>query len=109
MPETTPRLRRFVSASVTGLFRGLHIDDLHAAVLFRERVAGVLQLGLAVANGYQVLGLQAVMVEQVALDRLGAALRQALVILLGALGVGVAGHQEHAVLELLAGQSLAEL
>src|SRR3954468_22783168 len=93
------RRRRFASGSVTGLFRGLHIDDLDAAILFRERLAAVLELGLAVANGDQVLGRQPVMVDQVALDRLSAALGQTLVIFFGALGVGVAGYQEHAVLE----------
>src|SRR5262245_58926837 len=33
-----------------------HVDHLHAAVLVRIRIGGVLQLGLAVADGHEVGG-----------------------------------------------------
>src|ERR1700692_2613222 len=67
-------------AHLTGLLRrrGLvrHVDDLHPAVHFRHRVAGVLELALAVADCDEVAAGDAELVGQKALDRVGAALGQ---------------------------------
>src|SRR5665213_999398 len=57
-PRNPPRVRRSLVS---------HVDDLHAAILLRTRIAGVLQVGLAVARRDQVIGRQIVLLHQVLL------------------------------------------
>src|ERR1700728_4851015 len=88
-----PRWRhdRFTSeATWTGYHLGLellgrgrlvrHVDDLHTAVHVRRRVAGILELRLAVSNGDKVGPGNAKLVSQVALDRVRTALGQVLIV-----------------------------
>src|ERR1700731_4451359 len=63
MPQ--PSLRR-------GL--GVHVDDLNAAVDRVHRRVRILWLGLAIADGDEVGAVDAVFVDQVPLDGIGAAL-----------------------------------
>src|SRR3954451_22046341 len=85
--------RTLLTATITSLGRsGLvvrHVDDQHPASGFRHRVGRILELGLAVADGDEVGAGDAEFVGQVALDRVGAALRELLVVRLAAGGVGV--------------------
>src|SRR5262249_56685230 len=94
-------------APVARFFASL-VAALTPPVLVGERVGRVLQLGLAVAGGHQVLGGQPELLHEVALDGFRTPFREALVVLVSALAVSVAGHQEHAVLELRTRQRLAE-
>src|SRR3954470_15868658 len=49
-----------------------HIHDLDAAVGFGQRLVRVLELGLAVSDGDQIGTVDAVFLDQIALDRVGA-------------------------------------
>jgi hypothetical protein len=55
------------------------VDDLHATVLAAKRMFGILELGLAVADGHQLARLDVVIVYEEAFDCLGTLLRQVLV------------------------------
>ena len=102
-PHSAPRIHLLGRG---GLVR--HIDDLHAAVRFRQRLARVLELALAVSDGHEVGAGNAEFVGQIALDRVGAPLGQVLVVGLAAGGVGVAGDDEGRALQVGIGQRLAE-
>src|ERR1700753_4263514 len=65
-------------------FLVLHVDHLHPAVVVRHRIAGILELGLAVSDRDQIAARDAVFVGQIALDGVGTALRQVLVVGIGA-------------------------
>src|SRR3981189_2682799 len=74
-----------ISLSTTRLLGGrrslaFHIDDLDAAVDLRGRLAGILELALAVSDGHEVGAGNAVFVDQIFLDRIGAPLRQVLIV-----------------------------
>jgi hypothetical protein len=71
-----------------------HIGDLDAAVDVCQRVARVLELGLAVAHGYEVAAGDAELLDQIFLDRVGATLRQVLIVGFAAGGVGMTGDDE---------------
>src|ERR1700761_8797846 len=73
---------RFEPRLLGGGFLGLHVDDLDAAVGFRHRLVGILQLALAISDGDEIAAGDAVFVDQIALDRVGAALGQVLIVLL---------------------------
>jgi len=66
-----------------------HVDDLDAAVFGSERVVGVFQLALAVAGRNQGVGRDVVVVDEEFLDGFRATLREALILVVGALGIGV--------------------
>src|ERR1700686_2580034 len=59
------------AATATRLLGGrrlvFHIDDLHPAVDFRQRIGRILELGLAVSDGYEVGAVNAVFVDQIPL------------------------------------------
>src|ERR1700732_1806538 len=57
-----------------------HVHDLDAAGHFRRRVGGVLELGLAVSDGYELGAGDAEFVDQITLDRVGSAPRKGLVV-----------------------------
>src|SRR3984893_19043606 len=69
--------------------RGLvfHIDDLHAAVGFGHRVRRILELALAVADGHEGGGGNAVFVDQISLDRVGVPYGQILIVAFAAGGI----------------------
>ena len=65
------------------LFRrrlGGHVDDLNATVGRVHRCVHILRLGLAIADGDEIGAVDAVFLGEVALDGVGAALGQVLVI-----------------------------
>ena len=66
------------------------IYDLNAPVIRRLRMARVLEARFAVAQSLQFVGIDPVISCEIGHDRLGALFRQRLVILIGALGVGMA-------------------
>jgi hypothetical protein len=70
------------------------VDDLDAAIDGRLGVGRVPQPGLAPAGRRQVLARDAKLADQILQDRPGPALRQALVVGLGADAVGVPGDQD---------------
>src|SRR5258708_16142899 len=74
--------------------RGLvfHVDDLHAAIGFRHRVRRILELALAVADGHEVGAGDAVFVDQIFLDRVGAPFGQILIIAFAATRIRLARH-----------------
>src|SRR4029450_4154495 len=71
--------------------RGLvfHVHDLDAAVHFRQRLARVLELALAISDGDEMGAVDAVFVDEIALDRVGAAFGKILVVGLAAGRIGV--------------------
>ena len=90
--------------------RGLafHIDDLNAAVDFRERLARVLELGLAVADGDEVGAGNAELFDQIFLDRVGAPLRQILIVGFAACGVGMTCDYEGRTLQIGIGKRASQ-
>src|SRR5260363_215625 len=67
--------RRYADAELLGGRRlALHIDHLDAAVHLGERLARILELALAVAHRHQIGAGNAELLDQIALDRIGAAL-----------------------------------
>src|ERR1700691_4098752 len=66
------------------------VDDLDTAIGFRQRIGGILQLGLAIADRHEVGGGMAGLLDQVSLDRVGPALRKFLVIGVAAGCIGMA-------------------
>src|SRR3954469_23751120 len=84
------------------------VDDLNPAIVARERIGCIFQLALAVAHRHQATGLDTVFLQQETLDRIRAALGQALVIGLATLAVGVPGHDEGNALQVGARERLAE-
>src|SRR4029077_8794240 len=83
------------------------VDDLNPAIVARERIGCIFQLTLAVAHRHQAAGLDTVFLQQETLDRIGAALGQALVIGVATLAVGVPGHDEGTALQVGARERLA--
>src|SRR5438093_1410616 len=71
-----------------------HVDDLDAAVHFRHRLAWILQLALAISDGDEIGAVDAIFVDEIALDRVGAALGEVLVIGIAAGRIGMAGAPE---------------
>ena len=94
----------------TSLRRGLgvHVDDLNAAVGRVHRRIRILRLGLAVTDGHEVGAGDAVLLGQVLLDRVGAALGKILVIRFAADRVGMTGNHEGRTLQARIGERLAE-
>jgi hypothetical protein len=79
------------------LFRrrlGRHVDDLNAAVGRVHRCVRILRFGLAIADGDEIGAVDAVFLGEVALDGIGAALRQVLVVAFAADRIGVPGDDE---------------
>ena len=76
-----------------------HVDDLNAPIHFGQRIGGVLQLGLAVSDGDKVGAGDAEFVDQVSLDRVGATLREFLVVGVATRGVGMTGDNESRTLQ----------
>src|SRR5215475_5705040 len=87
-----PRLR---SQSVASLLGGFHVDDLDPPVRVGKRIARVLQLGLAIAGGHQILGLEPKLLNEVALDRFRAPLGEPLVVLVATLSIGMASKENN--------------
>src|SRR6185503_19854397 len=85
------------------------IDDLHPAVLVGERILLVLELLLAEADHRKPAFIDLVGLDQEGLHRRRTALRKRKIVLVAAVGVGMAGDQEGAACELGIGQGLAEL
>ena len=85
-----------------------HIDDLHPAVLVGKRIGRVLELLLAVPDTDQILRRQAEFFDKKALHRLGAALRQALIVGVAPFGVGMPANQECEVLQFRRAQCRAK-
>src|SRR5262245_2019715 len=72
------------------------VDDLNPPILPRERLGWIFQVGFAVARRYQVARVDAVLLQQETLDRLGSALGQTLIVGLAALPIGIASDDEGA-------------
>jgi len=89
-----------------GLVR--HIDDLHTAVHVRRRVAGVLELRLAVSHGYKVGPGNAELIGQIALDRVCTPLGQVLIVSVAADRVGMACDDEGRAFQVGVGQRLPQ-
>src|SRR6266540_1834531 len=90
--------------------RGLvfHVDHLDAAVHFRHRLARILELALAISDGDEIGAVDAIFVDEIALDRVGAALREVLVIGFAAGRVGMARDHEGRAFEIVVGERAAE-
>ena len=57
---------------------GFHVDDLNAAVGRVHRRVRIFRLGLAITDGDEVRAIDAVLLGEIPLDGVGAALREAL-------------------------------
>ena len=87
---------------------GIHVDDLNAAVDRVDRRVRVLWLVLAVADGDEIGAVDAVLLDQETLDRIGAAFGEVLVVGLAADRVGVTGDDEGRALQAGVRERLAE-
>ena len=105
-PAATGRRINRVALFRRGL--GFHVHDLDAAVGRIHRRVRILRLVLAVADGDEVGAIDAILVDQVLLDRIGAALGEILILRLAADRVGVTGNHEGRRLQAGARQCLAE-
>ena len=90
------------------LGRGSLVDDLHTAVHVRRRVAGVLELRLAVSHGHKVGPGNAELIGQIALDRVCTPLGQVLIVSVAADRVGMACDDEGRAFQLGVGQRLPQ-
>jgi hypothetical protein len=88
------------------LLFGVH--DLHAPVFAGKGIGRVFELGLAVADGDERIPRQPELLDQNPLYRFGTALREVLVIICTALGVGVPVDEADGSLQLLVGQRSTE-
>ena len=89
-----PALRRRLGWLALGDGGAAGIDDLHPAVLVGERILLVLELLLAEADHRKPAFIDLVGLDQEGLHRRRTALRQRKIVLVAALGVGMAGDQE---------------
>src|SRR5450759_1794563 len=87
---------------------GVHVDDLNAAVDRVHRRARILRLALAIADGDEIAAIDAELLGQVPLDRIGAALGEALVEFFAADRIGVTGDHECRTFEAGIRERLAE-
>src|SRR5689334_12858193 len=96
MAGTSPAMTTEEMSANSLLLRGpgFHVHHLDAAVDRIRRIVRILQLGLAVADGDEIAAGHAVFVDQIALDRVGAAFREVLVESLAADRIGVTGDHE---------------
>src|SRR4051794_17109077 len=61
------------------------VDDLYSPILSRKRLSRILQVGFSIADRHHVPNLDAVLLQQKTLDRIGAAFGETLIIGLAAL------------------------
>ena len=87
---------------------GFHVDHLNATVDRVRRRVRIFRLVLAVAHGDEVAAGDAVFFGQILLDRVGAALGQALVVGFATDRIGVAGDDEGRTLQIGVRERLAE-
>src|SRR5260221_11308761 len=78
---------------------GVHVDDLDATVDRVHRCVRILRLGLAIADGDEIAASDAVFVGEVALDGIGAALGEILVVGFAADRIGMTGDHDRRTLE----------
>src|SRR6202035_4983476 len=78
---------------------GVHVDDLDAAVARVHRRVRIDRLGFAITDGDEVGAIDAIPVDEVALDGIGAALGEVLVVAFAADRIGVAGDHDGRTLE----------
>src|SRR6185437_3289931 len=91
--RSTSRRRRRSGAAF--LFLGFaEIDDLHAAIATARGIVGIDELALAEADRLEMRRLDAELLDEIVLHRIGALLREFFVGLLGADGVGMPGDEE---------------
>src|SRR6476646_6291221 len=69
----------------------IQIDHLNAAILLGVRIFRILQSLEAVSGGQQIVSPELEARDNIALDRLGAALGEALVVICRSFGIGVSG------------------
>src|ERR1700716_2537915 len=71
-----------------------HVHDLDASVDLGHRLARILELALAVSDGHEIGAGDTVFVDEIALDRVSAALGQVLIVGLAAGGIGMTRDDE---------------
>src|ERR1700730_18242993 len=76
-----------------------HVDDPDAAVFRAKRIVFVLELGLAVADGHQIRGRYPIVLNEEALDRVRAPLRELLIEHVATLGIRVTFDEKGATLQ----------
>ena len=85
--RSTPRPCRNRLFGRSGLV--FHVHDLHAAVTLGHRLVRVLELALAIADGHQIGAVDAVFIDQITLDRVGAPLGKVLIVAFATGRIGV--------------------
>src|SRR5437879_1098482 len=85
-----------------------HVHDLDASVDLGHRLVRILELALAVSDGNEIGAGDAEFVDEIALDRVGTALGQVLVVGLAAGRIGMTRNHEGRALQISVGQRAAE-